>query len=203
MSELPVPTSSPLTRPTAQDVDRMWGELVFEPAPLADPAVDALLAALCATRVNGGALLARWRIRPHPTLSWFTSGCGWEEIGFPERFFLRAAVVATAPPELDVEHKAKKADFAPRSAYTFEGELLEALMQGGAYERFRGSVAEARELASVFRAGLFGDRYEEVQVFFTWKAWTPWFYDIAWDGSWLILDREGPHVTLLCVTDTD
>jgi hypothetical protein len=37
---------------------------------------------------------------------------------------------------------------------------------------------------------LFGDRFIEVEVFRSFAAWSPWFYDVAWDQTWIIIDKR-------------
>jgi hypothetical protein len=33
--------------------------------------------------------------------------------------------------------------------------------------------------------------------------WTPWFYDIAWDATFVLHDPQAKGFVLLCLTDTD
>ena len=37
----------------------------------------------------------------------------------------------------------------------------------------------------------------------SYTAWSPWFYDVAWDTTWIGVDVGFGRVWLLCVTDTD
>ena len=62
---------------------------------------------------------------------------------------------------------------------------------------------EAKRLAQKFCEAAFGDRYLDVWVFRSYEAWSPWFWDAAWDKTWIIADAEMSRVWLLCVTDTD
>jgi hypothetical protein len=74
---------------------------------------------------------------------------------------------------------------------------------GGAYERFEGATREAKNLGARFCDALFGDRFIEVEVFRSFAAWSPWFYDVAWDRTWIIIDKRQQLVSLMCRTDTD
>jgi hypothetical protein len=87
--------------------------------------------------------------------------------------------------------------------FTLAGELASALLRGGAYIRFPGSAAEASQLASAGLADLVGDRYEQFRVFQSEAPWTPWFFDIAWEHTWILADYERLEVSVLCKTDTD
>ena len=74
--------------------------------------------------------------------------------------------------------------------FTLAGELASALLRGGPYIRFPGSAAEASQLASAGLADLVGDRYEQFRVFQSEAPWTPWFFDIAWEHTWILADYE-------------
>lgn len=84
-----------------------------------------------------------------------------------------------------------------------DGELAALLVRGGAYERFRGTHREAKAIAVAAARDLIDDRYEDFEVFHSYRAWSPWFFDNAWDQTWLLVDRRDAEVTLICTTDTD
>src|SRR6266851_366524 len=79
--------------------------------------------------------------------------------------------------------------------FTLAGELASALLRGGPYIRFPGSAAEASQLASAGLADLVGDRYEQFRVFQSEAPWTPWFFDIAWEHTWILADYERLEVS--------
>ena len=33
--------------------------------------------------------------------------------------------------------------------------------------------------------------------------WTPWFFDIAWDATFVMQEQQTKRFVLLCMTDTD
>ena len=88
-------------------------------------------------------------------------------------------------------------------ALTLEGDLAVMLVAGGAYRKFKGSHAEAKTLAAAAVHELVEDRYEDFTGFYSGTAWTPWFCDIAWDVTIILLDRGRSEVTFLCSTDSD
>lgn len=45
--------------------------------------------------------------------------------------------------------------------------------------------------------------HEYTEVFKIIGAWTPWFYDVAWDPSFVIFNRPQMKFWILCMTDTD
>ena len=77
------------------------------------------------------------------------------------------------------------------------------LVNGGAYRSFRGRPAEAEAITAAAVGELIGDRHEDCEVHGAEHAWTPWFFDVAWDRSWIIVDRRQQFVTVLFATGTD
>ena len=43
----------------------------------------------------------------------------------------------------------------------------------------------------------------DLDVFRCWRAWSLWFFDVAWDVTWVIIDRRLQRASLLFTTDTD
>lgn len=59
------------------------------------------------------------------------------------------------------------------------------------------------QLAAQYCQAAFGRRYEEVSLFSSYEAWTPWFAGIAWDWTSVLFDRLDRKMWVLAVTDTD
>jgi hypothetical protein len=171
----------------------------FVSDPLDDPAVDAMLDELRAGHVNGGALFARFRITGQP----MTSPDGWIETGLLDSFLL-AESLRDALPELGVgEQLRSQPRWTRKNATALAEDLAQTLVVGGAYERFHGSPREAIAIAARFCAALVDQRSDGVHVYFTGTPWSPWFFDVAWDYTWIVVDGGTSTVALLCVTDTD
>ena len=190
-------------RPTFEDVKRMWAELEVSNDPINDPAIDELLKQLRSTHVNGGAEFGRFAVSPHSTLHWFASRNRLEDIDFFTQFIRHPTVVRTFAPvtgaDSDVSLKLEEGVYP----FTLAGELAAVLVHGGAYHRFSGTGREAMNVTSKFCDALFGERFTEVLLYKSYEPWTGWFYDVAWDGSWVGFDRRESKIWLLCITDTD
>lgn len=50
---------------------------------------------------------------------------------------------------------------------------------------------------------LTGRRYEDFRLDTSYKAWTPWFGDVAWDRTFISTDVANAELTVLCITDAD
>ena len=59
------------------------------------------------------------------------------------------------------------------------------------------------EIGRRFVSDLFGKRFEDIQVFKHYSPWSEWFYDIAWDTTWIGVDQKELCVWVLFQTDTD
>ena len=62
-----------------------------------------------------------------------------------------------------------------------DGSIAAQILCGGAYERFKERPVTAKQLAVNVCQYMFQDRYEDIQVFESYRPWTDGFYDVAWD----------------------
>lgn len=187
---------------SVESLQCLWEGLRIEHHAEVDPAAERLVHALQKTHVNGGVAFAVFSIAGNPDLDWFLSRNRWEEIGFPEHF-LRSSAVATALADLCEEPISDSFGFEWASAFTFAGELTRTLSEGGAYVKHEGGPGDAFAITDGFRRWLMGDRFGEVLVLKSLKPWSAWFYGIAWDVTWLVVDKRKRNVSVLAVTDTD
>jgi hypothetical protein len=65
------------------------------------------------------------------------------------------------------------------------------------------SEDEARRISRAFVDVLLGNHRRSSTVLALDGAWTPWFYDVAWDSSYVILDPAASAWWTLFMTDTD
>ena len=85
----------------------------------------------------------------------------------------------------------------------FDGDLAALLVIGGAYRRFRGDWRTAKAVALRAADELLDGRLEDFAIFYSEEAWSPWFFDVAWDESWILLDEGHAEATIIVTTDTD
>lgn len=190
--------------PSEEDVQQMWSKLQVTPVPFQHPALDELLEQFRAIYVNGGAVFARFQLSEDPVLQWFGSRDRLPEISFFDRF-LTTPAAASALPSLSIPNPLAapltlREDTSP---LTFDGELAKVLVQGGAYMSFEGTAIEAKALGARFCEALIGQRYDEIKMYISREAWSPWFGNVAWDFTWFGVDKRNSQIWLLCATDTD
>jgi hypothetical protein len=119
--------------------------------------------------------------------------------------FLESKSVQESIPNLEIP---RTLDEAPKhiwySRYEFEGAIISMILRGGAYKRLEYPEDYLREVARNFVDALFGDAVLNVFVCRIDGPWTNWFYDVAWDSTFIIFDPwVNKRWVVLCATDTD
>jgi hypothetical protein len=193
-------------RPEWSDITRSHEQVRYEPFEVTDTRALAMLEQLRATHVNGGALLGAFRVVDvDDVFRWFASRNRFGEYDFFAHF-LRSTAVRDELPGLQVPSPlGRELGFQESwsGTLTLDGELAATLIAGGAYERFKGTPIEAKHLGITFVDAVVGERHNDFRVYRSHTPWSPYFYDVAWDVTWVLLDGMRGEVFLLCVTDTD
>jgi hypothetical protein len=177
----------------------LWSNVHYAEQPLVDSRLQAYLEALRPLYVNGRVLLRCFQ----PTDSGaFLSASRSDLRGLDYLLaaFLGAPTIQELLGELRIPAPLKLPRYHFYSAYEMEGALTVALLRGGAYRQYSGTEDEARQLSREFVTAI-GHNYP--QVFKIEGAWTGWFYDVAWDTSFLVYDPQHMRWWVLCMTDTD
>ena len=201
----------------------------FEQIPVTHPALDRLVTEFGQVYVNGGAVLACFALVGGRSADWLghsysTRGRGsWcYGAGFPaddaerlKTFLTSRAVAAALEPAAWLQDAGEFPDILPSDpalinpeltyldSLVLDGHIALTLLGPGAYQAFRGTAAEAKELGRAAYDAMFGSRYEDVWVYTSGKAWCPWFFNVNWDFTWIMIDDRENKLWLLCVTDTD
>ena len=190
-------------RPDDAALPAMWEAVRIVPVFARSEDINAFLVEMERVNTNGGIVFARFELHAGRTFHWFASRNRWDEMDFFRSFLLHRVVRETCPELKLGESFLESPVFEWGSSLTLDGELARALVIGGPYKRFEGSPRQAKDLAGRFCSALFDDCFSEVEVFRSWKPWSAWFYGIAWDFTFIIIDKRLSIVTILCSTDTD
>ena len=181
----------------------VWEDVRYEHVDIVWPAIDRFLDAVRQTHVNGGAVLACF-VASDPQA--FDQAAHRDIQGLDHLFltFLNADSVKAAVPELQIgDISADLLRLRYTVALGMEGELTHLLLTGGAYRKFEGSEEEARTLSRDFVSAMVNGRHLSASVMSSDAPWTEWFYDVAWDTTYVIYDPQVRRFWLLCITDTD
>src|SRR5437868_472977 len=176
-----------------------WEDVVYAVEPLEGQPITELLSTFRQIYVNGGVVLRSFRATNEASFDYaLRNDC--RGIDHVFQTFLACPSVVPSVPELKIQLPLDRPpQFRWMSAFGVEADLTDMLLVGGAYERFRGTVNEARMLTRRFMEALFGEELHRVgRAGGSPTPWTPWFFDLAWDSTFLVQDQQAKRFVLLC-----
>jgi hypothetical protein len=187
--------------PTFKEVRNTLNSTQILPVQIKSPILQEFLARLRKNYANGGAHLLCFEIGPSETYDFYTRRNRWSFdahidllLEHPAILSQLTAIQATAP---------VKSGLRQENSFLLDGYFAALLHSGGAYTHPQGDGHEEKELAINVCREIFGLRYGEISLDKSGMAWTPWFYDIAWDLTIVIFDKRLRRMWLLVITDTD
>lgn len=179
-----------------------WRDIQYDVVAVEDARLSAVVQAVQATHVNGRALLRVFRPTDAAAFD-VAAQTDLQGVDHWLRCFLESPSVRAAVPEL------RMPDALPQlpkhtwyGGFEFEGAITHLLLSGGAYERPAFGEDVARRMSRDFVDALSGDR-QHTSVWRIDESWTDWFYDVAWDRTFVVQQLQARRWGLLCVTDTD
>ena len=186
-------------RPSYSEVQEFWIGDVFNETSVKIDGASKVRDELRSSHVNGGCEIFCAKFINHPVLHWFVSRNRFDEIAFFEKF-LSSRIFIERQITFDFD---SNLDWEWSSSYILDGDIAKTLKSGGAYKAFPGSGKEAKTLGQMLCTDVFEERYDDIQVFKTYKPWSDWFYDVAWDQTWIIVDKRRLLIWAILLTDTD
>jgi hypothetical protein len=180
-----------------------WPDVDYKLAPSDDPRLEAVTNAVHASHVNGDAILRIFL--PTSDVAFDTAArSDLQGIDHLLRCFLEARSVRDAIPDLKIPYPLTPLpQYTWYGTYEFEGAVTHLLLVGGAYESAGLSEDQARSMSRAFVDALVGSARLQSSVYRISGAWTEWFYDIAWDATFVVYQPVARRWALFCATDTD
>jgi hypothetical protein len=176
-----------------------WAEVQYEEVKINDSRLESYLTTLRKLYANGQVLL--YCFQP-VDIAIFDEAQHQDRQGFEyllASFMNNPSVVANLE---DIKLRTKTVSLPKHdilSSFEMEGSLTHLLLRGGAYINFP-HEEEARKLSRAFMESL---GHDHSQVFRITGAWTYWFFDIAWDTTFIVFNSVQRKWWWLCMTDTD
>lgn len=180
----------------------MWREIDF---PLIDEKNQALrfLEDLSEMYSNGNVIHKSFAIPDHPDLDAFINAGALHSTYFFERFWKTKSVALAFPHTLhDVKFLAPDT-FRFIHPVELSGTLARTLLNGGAYTTERMSARTAMVIADEAAELLVGGDFDGPSAFFSHLPWSTFFYDVAWDYTWIIVRPRDRRIEVIVATDTD
>ncbi len=192
------PTDAPASR---------WSELLLvEVTDLPAPA-HAYLDALSREYANGTVMFHCYRVvererfdnclHEHPP-EVFTAA-------FTAELFRNPAFRTLAPVNAGALSCGADIPWMTSSPFHLTATLADMLYRGGAYSPTR-DAAEVLRIAQQARIALWGSEEnspESIFYLFSDAPWSPWFYNVAWDNTLIVLNRTKGEISCLFASDTD
>lgn len=97
-----------------------------------------------------------------------------------------------------------KINLEEQNIYHFFYMLCSKIQFGGAYSPVgeKLSSVDVIKLSNDFFFNFLEDPMN-YYYFFSFKGWTPWFYNVAWDYTAILLSKDFTTLKIICITDTD
>lgn len=183
----------------------MWENVIYQVETLDDPRITKFVDEMTKIYVNGGVILRSFKavdeaeFRASHNVNYSLDRM--LEILLNNNTVKQSLFDSEAGCSLRLERSPK---FRWDNVFSIEGQLTYSLLTGGAYERFSGTIDEARRLSRDMVEAIFGEELHRVSsAAFSCVPWSSWFCDVAWDSTFLIQDWRTHRIILLCMTDTD
>lgn len=185
------------------EIRQAWIDAELVEIPLTPP-MDWLSDLFRSMYSNGGVLSASFRAenpQKAEELFWRVQSFGEQDI---LEGFLQTPVFGQRFPELKHElSPTNQAGFESLPVLMLDGEIAAAIGWGGAYSTGDKPLSLLKELGRKFCAEMFGERYENMMAFRSTRPWSSWFFNVAWDYSWIFFDNGSKKTHVLFGTDTN
>jgi len=180
----------------------MWREIDF---PLIEPHIAGLrfVEDLAAMYSNGAVLHKVFGIPDHSDFTAFVNTGALHSTFFFERFWQTKSVASALPYTLNDVRFLAPDTFRWIHPVELSGTMARALVQGGAYTSEPMPARSAMEIASQAAESLLAGNFQGPLVFVSCLPWSSFFYDVAWDYTWLIIRPADSRIEVILATDTD
>ena len=192
--------------PQFEDRARMWAELEIDVRNPTAEAVAIYCDHLRQAYSNGAVRFQTFHVSPHSVFDWYASRNQLHEMGFFGKIWSVRPVEAMMPePPFDLNFYATEV-FSGSTPFVLGGTVASVLAFGGAYGRHEPGSLHASQIGAAAAGALICDRFDDVLVYETHTAWSPFFRDVARDYTWVVLDKRERllHISVpRTPTDTD
>jgi hypothetical protein len=184
--------------------DSKWSEIQYRQLPFRDDRLDSYREALDSVYLNGRSDFGAFEATNRDD---FLSAYQFDHRGVRvpiEEFLAREPVLQLFSQGGLTYGSPKDVSIFDQGDCQFEGLLADILLGGGAYGRWKRSVAEAKALAADFVSAIRSLAPERPwSPFHVRGPWCCYFYDIAWDHTLLVQFPYDARWFIFCATDTD
>ena len=187
--------------PQFQDWKGMWENLRVTHVETIDPAISVFTEELKKYYLNGEVKYHSFILPECEVLDWYCSRNQLKELHIFKKIW--------SVPEVKQHFNINEMDENPNKAFnqtspfTLGGSLAWILHAGGAYEQPKWNGKKSKAIGEKAAVSLINDDYENTLVYESGCAWCDLFYDVAWDSTFIVLNKKERQLHILTATDTD
>ena len=154
-------------RPTAIEVRAMCEQIQLTLASLPEYPFENFLQRLRKSHDQGGAYLAAFDVGPNSVFDWFASRNRLTDEGLLDQLLCHSSIRKAFSELLIPPSKKIESGLTLSNQFLFDGELAQALYQGGAYHKPQGDGREEKTFSLEVCDAMFGLRFGEVSHYVT------------------------------------
>ena len=187
--------------PQFEDRKKMWKTLEISEFKTSLPLLNEYLNELSNLYVNGSVIHKSFILGESEVLDWYVSRNQLKEMLFFWKLWEHKELIKYLDlTEIDED---SNQSFESSSPFMLGGSLAWALNWGGAYREPTWKGSRSKELGENAAGELLDGNFDNCLVFEARGAWCNFFYDVAWDYTWVILNKEKRLLHVIMATDTD
>ena len=187
--------------PQFEDRRDMWDTLRIELLTIEPPSINEYVLHLAKCYANGYVKYGCFKLGDSEVLDWYCSRNRLKEMLFFWKIWEQEPIKSFFDIS-DVDENSNK-EFEWSSPFVLGGSLAWVLDSGGPYHKPSWSGAESKELGGKAASALIDNDYKNSLVFEAQSAWSYFFFGVAWDYTWVVLNKKTRLLHVLLATDTD
>jgi len=185
--------------PSKETMENSWNNLKLEKINNWTESTNILKNEIKKLYLNGGIEINRYKIIENNPINYFI----FKDRCFVENIYKNDAIL-TGMAYLKFTDKSPK--IIEKEFYTdiylLAGYLAQIMGYGGAYTKGI-PQKDSWRIATEFVENEFGNRFEEINFYSVGIINADWFYDVAWDYSYILADTTNNEIMFMDITDTD
>lgn len=187
--------------PQFEEQKSMWNSLLIDFVAAKSPAIEEYVTQLGKCYINGSVKYGCFKLGDSEVLDWYCSRNRLKEMQFFRKVWEQEPIKSFFNLS-DICDDSNKA-FKWSSPFLLGGSLAWVLDGGGPYEKPDWGGAISKELGEKAALELIANDYEDSVVITCNLAWCSFFLDVAWDCTWVVLNKKTRLLHVLMATDTD
>ena len=187
--------------PEFNDRKAMWESLEIKPINLSMNSVICFIDELKKLYSNGKIIYNNFIFSESEVLDWYISRNQLNEMFFFNYIWQNATIKQTL--KLNEVYEDSYKSFEMTSAFSLGGCMAEALKWGGAYKKVNYNGVEIKKNSESAATELLNNNFDDTIVCVSNEPWCDFFFDVAWDFTWVVINTSNRNIHIILATDTD